>query len=100
MRKSAKTPFPTEFHYLHIPREITIVNHYRLELEFATGRTTAAEIEAALKKCVNPAVAYRQQSRESLVMELMSSLNKVRMVPLRFITIILCNIEVAQILKR
>ena len=25
------------------------MNHYRLELEFATGRTTAAEIEAALK---------------------------------------------------
>ena len=76
------------------------MNHYRLELEFATGRTTAAEIEAALKTFVDPAGAYLQQSRESLVMELMSSLNKVRMVLLYFITFILCRcIEVSQILK-
>ena len=65
-------------------REITIVNRYRLELEFATGRTTAAEIEAALKNSVDPKIAYRQQSRESLVRELMSALDKVLILLLDF----------------
>merc|ERR1712176_1240872 len=47
-----------------------------IQVEFATGRTSAACIEKALRDFVDPGIVYKQQTRQSFVSEVRVTLRK------------------------
>ena len=56
--------------------DVVRINSHRLDIYFATGRTTAAEIEQALQTHVKKSIVFQRQTRESFVTELKEHLDK------------------------